>query len=53
LALSASLVPKNNFLVCALDIAGWDLFGKLRNKKLYELWGGDIKKSLDRLYHRY
>ena len=39
------LFPKNNFLVCALDIAGWDLFGKLRNKKLYELWGGDISKN--------
>lgn len=39
------LYPQNNFLVCALDIAGWDLYGKLRNKKLYELWGGDISKN--------
>ena len=36
------LFPKNSFLVCALDIAGWDLYGKLKRKKLYELWGGDI-----------
>jgi L-alanine-DL-glutamate epimerase-like enolase superfamily enzyme len=39
------LIPNNNFLVCALDIAAWDLYGKLRNKKLYELWGGDISKN--------
>lgn len=39
------LFPANNFLVCALDIAGWDLFGKIRKKKLYELWGGDISKN--------
>ena len=39
------LIPNNNFLVCALDIAAWDLYGKLRRKKLYELWGGDISKN--------
>ena len=39
------LFPKNSFLVCALDIAGWDLFGKLKRKKLYELWGLDISKN--------
>ncbi|HUM98010.1 MAG TPA: dipeptide epimerase [Chitinophagaceae bacterium] len=39
------LFPNNNFLVCALDIAAWDLFGKIRNKKLYELWNGDISKN--------
>ncbi len=32
------LFPNNPFLVCALDIAGWDLFGKMENKLLYELW---------------
>jgi L-Ala-D/L-Glu epimerase len=36
------LLPRNHFLVCALDIAAWDLFGKLRHKKLYELWKGDV-----------
>lgn len=32
------LFPKNNFLVCALDIAGWDLYGKMRMQPLYKLW---------------
>jgi L-alanine-DL-glutamate epimerase-like enolase superfamily enzyme len=39
------LIPGNPFLVCALDIAAWDIYGKLRNKKLYELWNGDISKN--------
>ena len=39
------LFPKNSFLVCALDIAGWDLYGKMKRKKLYELWGLDISKN--------
>jgi L-Ala-D/L-Glu epimerase len=33
------LFPKNNFLVCALDMAGWDIWGKMRNKPLYQLIG--------------
>lgn len=32
------LFPQNPFLVCALDMAGWDLFGKMRGKPLYDLW---------------
>ena len=39
------LLPQNNFLVCALDIAAWDMYGKLKKKKLYELWNGDISKN--------
>jgi L-alanine-DL-glutamate epimerase-like enolase superfamily enzyme len=39
------LFPQDPFLVCALDIAAWDLFGKIKNKKLYELWNGDISKN--------
>lgn len=39
------LLPQNPFLVCALDIAAWDLFGKMQNKKIYELWKGDITKN--------
>lgn len=39
------LFPENPFLVCALDMAGWDLFGKLRHKQLYELWKLDISKN--------
>jgi L-alanine-DL-glutamate epimerase-like enolase superfamily enzyme len=32
------LFPENPFLVCALDMAAWDLFGRMKGKKLYELW---------------
>jgi len=32
------LFPENSFLVCALDMAAWDLFGKMQGKPLYELW---------------
>jgi L-alanine-DL-glutamate epimerase-like enolase superfamily enzyme len=38
------LFPKNSFLVCALDIAGWDLFGKIRNQPLYKLWGEEMAR---------
>lgn len=31
--------PQNNFLVCALDMAAWDLYGKLRRQPLYKIWG--------------
>ncbi|MCB0698325.1 MAG: dipeptide epimerase [Chitinophagales bacterium] len=33
------LLPGQNFLIAALDIAGWDLFAKMRNKPIYELLG--------------
>jgi L-alanine-DL-glutamate epimerase-like enolase superfamily enzyme len=39
------LFPHNSFLVCALDMAAWDLFGKIRRKPLYELWGLDPAKG--------
>lgn len=32
------LFPANPFLVCALDIAGWDLYGKMKGKPLKEIW---------------
>jgi len=35
------LFPGNSFLVCALDMAGWDLFGKLRGLPLYRMFGLD------------
>ena len=35
------LFPANPFLVCALDMAGWDIYGKLKGKQLHELWGFD------------
>ena len=39
------LFPRNSFLVCALDMAGWDLYGKLKGKPLYQLWKLDSTKS--------
>ncbi len=39
------LFPKNPFLVCALDMAAWDLFGKMKGKLLYELWGTAWKET--------
>jgi L-alanine-DL-glutamate epimerase-like enolase superfamily enzyme len=39
------LFPQNPFLVCALDIAAWDLFGKIKNKPLYEIWKLDPLKG--------
>jgi L-Ala-D/L-Glu epimerase len=35
------LFPANPFLVCALDMAGWDLFGKMKRKQLHALWNLD------------
>ncbi|TWI85726.1 L-alanine-DL-glutamate epimerase-like enolase superfamily enzyme [Lacibacter cauensis] len=39
------LFPQNHFLVCALDIASWDMFGKIRNAPLYKLWNLDCSKA--------
>ncbi len=39
------LMPGNSFLVCALDIAAWDIYGKMKRKKLYEVWGGNTSKN--------
>jgi L-alanine-DL-glutamate epimerase-like enolase superfamily enzyme len=39
------LFPNNPFLVCALDMAGWDLYGKMKNTSLWKLWGGDWSKT--------
>jgi len=39
------LFPKNPFLVCALDMAGWDLFAKIRNKPLSEIWSLNISSA--------
>lgn len=37
------LLPGQNFLIAALDIAGWDLFGQMRRKPIYELLGMEWK----------
>ncbi|HEY0356197.1 MAG TPA: dipeptide epimerase, partial [Flavisolibacter sp.] len=39
------LFPNNNFLVCALDMAGWDLYGKIKRKPLKEFWQPQEKKQ--------
>jgi len=39
------LLPDNPFLVCALDMAGWDIYGKMKRKQLYQLWNQDILKN--------
>ncbi len=39
------LFPQNNFLVCALDMAGWDIYGKLKRKQLHQLWNLDPAKA--------
>jgi L-alanine-DL-glutamate epimerase-like enolase superfamily enzyme len=39
------LFPANPFLVCALDMAAWDLYGKIKGQKLYELWKLDISNN--------
>lgn len=32
------LFPNNPFLVCALDMAAWDLWGKMKRLPLYKMW---------------
>jgi L-alanine-DL-glutamate epimerase-like enolase superfamily enzyme len=32
------LFPQHPFLVAALDMAGWDLFGKIKNQPLHRIW---------------
>lgn len=39
------LYPQNSFLVCALDMAGWDLYGKLKRKQLHQIWNLDTAKA--------
>jgi L-alanine-DL-glutamate epimerase-like enolase superfamily enzyme len=38
------LFPGNPFLVCALDIAAWDLYGKVQQQPLYEIFKADLTK---------
>lgn len=34
----------SNFAICALDLAAWDLYGKLKGKPLHDLWGTSKEK---------
>ena len=36
------LFPNNPFLVAALDMAGWDLLGKMKGLPLWKIWGGQM-----------
>ncbi|MGH2643110.1 MAG: mandelate racemase/muconate lactonizing enzyme family protein, partial [Chitinophagaceae bacterium] len=40
-----SSLQHNLFALCALDMAAWDLYAKIRNKKLYEIWNLDISHN--------
>lgn len=33
------------FLVCALDMAGWDIYGKMKRKPLSEIWNLDVSSA--------
>ena len=33
----------SNFSKCALDLAAWDLFGKIKNTPLYKIWNTDLQ----------
>jgi L-alanine-DL-glutamate epimerase-like enolase superfamily enzyme len=39
------LIPDNPFLVCALDMAAWDLYGKMQKKPLYACWKLNINEG--------
>jgi L-Ala-D/L-Glu epimerase len=39
------LIPDNPFLVCALDIAAWDLYGKMQKKPLYACWKLNVNEG--------
>ena len=39
------LIPGNPFLVCALDMAAWDIYGKMKRKQLHDLWNLDISTN--------
>jgi L-Ala-D/L-Glu epimerase len=39
------LFPQNSFLICALDIAAWDLYAKLQNKSVSQCLELDLSKA--------
>jgi len=40
------LIPKNPFLICALDMAAWDLYGKMKGKLLHQLWHTNFEDQI-------
>jgi L-alanine-DL-glutamate epimerase-like enolase superfamily enzyme len=39
------LFPNDPFLVCALDMAGWDLWGQMKKQPLHRLWNTEWHTS--------
>lgn len=39
------LLPQNPFLVCALDMACWDLFGQMKRQPLFKLWNTEWQNT--------
>ncbi|MEO7960146.1 MAG: dipeptide epimerase [Ginsengibacter sp.] len=39
------LLPDNPFLICALDMACWDIYGKMSGLPLHKLWKLDTSKN--------
>ena len=39
------LLPGQPFLICALDMASWDIYGKIKGKQLHQLWNLDISNN--------
>jgi L-Ala-D/L-Glu epimerase len=44
------LLPNQNFLICALDIAAWDIQGKLQGKPLYKVWNTELNPNMQTDY---
>ena len=43
------LFPNDPFLVCALDMAGWDLWGQMKKQPIHKLWGTEWHTTNDEL----
>jgi L-Ala-D/L-Glu epimerase len=39
------LFPNNPFLVCALDMAGWDLYGHIKGRPLHQFWNAPAEAA--------
>jgi L-alanine-DL-glutamate epimerase-like enolase superfamily enzyme len=39
------IFPNDPFIVCALDMAGWDLYGKMRRMSLQAMWKAEDKDA--------
>ncbi|MEY2793769.1 MAG: Muconate cycloisomerase [Bacteroidota bacterium] len=45
-SVAPQLLDDHPFALCALDVAYWDLWGKIHNKKLFELWDLSIENNI-------